>query len=349
MRKALAFINPRLSTRNVGDIFIEDSTKRILAYDPAASIDVDPRKPITQGHIDEINHREAAVILGTNLYYREMFKPGRWMFRLEDLKEISVPIIPLGVGTTRHTGEDNGFDADTLEQLKAIHSSCAMGSARDPRTLEALVEAGISNVSMTGCLTLFRSLKSCWSLNDLSRSRRVVVTVRKGQSKNVRRLASLLAARGLEVTVAAQQDKDLFLRRGIPLIRKPFPTVYEYDIRPYLKLVEESLGAIGWRLHGNMLHLAHGNAAMFFANCSRAESFCRYFDLPCAYSEDKEDLPEAVTAEMVERFLDPATFSAFPDRYARTYDALVEFLDANGLAHNLHRRGESEEGRAQGT
>ena len=34
MRKALAFINPRLSTRNVGDIFIEDSTKRILAYDP---------------------------------------------------------------------------------------------------------------------------------------------------------------------------------------------------------------------------------------------------------------------------------------------------------------------------
>ena len=33
MPPALAFINPRLSTRNVGDHFIEDSVKRILAFD----------------------------------------------------------------------------------------------------------------------------------------------------------------------------------------------------------------------------------------------------------------------------------------------------------------------------
>ena len=44
--RKLAFINPRLSTRNVGDFFIEDSVKRILQYDVQSSLDIDPRKPL---------------------------------------------------------------------------------------------------------------------------------------------------------------------------------------------------------------------------------------------------------------------------------------------------------------
>ena len=47
MHRVLAFINPKLSTRNVGDLFIEDAVKRILSYDAAESIDIDPRQPIT--------------------------------------------------------------------------------------------------------------------------------------------------------------------------------------------------------------------------------------------------------------------------------------------------------------
>ena len=47
MTLAIAFINPSLTTSNVGDLFIADSMKRILRYDPASSCDIDPRRPIT--------------------------------------------------------------------------------------------------------------------------------------------------------------------------------------------------------------------------------------------------------------------------------------------------------------
>src|SRR5262245_16932939 len=147
MPRTLAFINPRLTTRNVGDLFIEESAKRILSYDRDTSCDIDPRRPIRSADIERINRADAAVILGTNPWYRDLPKPTRWQFRLDDLKRIRVPIIPFGIGTTRHPGEDNEFEPETREQLRVIHASCPLASARDPRTAEALTEAGIRNVA----------------------------------------------------------------------------------------------------------------------------------------------------------------------------------------------------------
>src|SRR5688572_14777310 len=206
MPRAIAFIDPSVSTENVGDLFIVDSIRRILRFDENRSIRIDPREPITQDHIDSINRTDAAVITGTNLWYRQMAKPGRWTFTVDDLKKIKVPIIPLGVGTTRHYGDDNAFDPDTAEQIRLIHASCKLGSARDPRTVEALNEAGIKNVAMTGCPTMFRSLSPTWSLKQ-KKSKKVVVTVRHGQKANVRLLVKQLNKAGLEPVVAAQQDK----------------------------------------------------------------------------------------------------------------------------------------------
>ena len=166
MASVIAFINPSVSTENVGDLFIVDAIKRIIIHDRARSFDVDPRKPVSRETIDRINREaDAAVICGTNLWYKRMSKPGRWMFTLDDLRAIKVPIIPVGVGTTRHDGDDNGFEPATLRQIEHIHGSCAMGATRDIRTAEALAAAGISNVAMTGCPTLFRSLAPIWRLN----------------------------------------------------------------------------------------------------------------------------------------------------------------------------------------
>ena len=335
MPHALTFINPSLSTQNVGDLFIEDSVKRILIHDRQRSIDIDPRKPITAAMIDQINATDAAVIVGTNLWYRDMPKPGRWQFTLDQLKKIRVPIIPLGIGTTRHGNEDNGFTPETLAQLKLIHESCQVASARDWRTVEALEQAGIRNATMTGCPTLYRSLAPVWKLNKPASRGQLVVTVRKGARGNVRRLLKLMAKQGLSAVVAAQQEPDNFLRPWLPLIRPLAPTLYEYKMQSYRGLVDESLGAIGWRLHGNMLHLAHGNPAIFFANCSRAKSFCESFALPCVDSPDHTRLSNSVIAEALERFFDPATFVDFPRKYAHYRKRMGEFLTANGLEHHL--------------
>lgn len=335
MSKALAFINPRLSTKNVGDFFIEDSVKRILAYDPARSTDVDPRQPVSAETIDAINRCDAAVIVGTNLWYRHLYKAGRWMFSLPDLERIRVPVIPMGLGTTRHGDEDNGFTPESQEILRWIHQHCEESSVRDPRTLEAVNGAGIQNVRMTGCPTLYRSLKADWELVAPKSTHRLVMTVRKGQHKNVRRLIKLLEKGGWELLIAAQQEKDTFLKKHIPLLQRSMPTLYEYDMQPYLAEVESSHGVIGWRLHGNMLHLAHGNPAVYFANCSRAASFCEAFHLPCVVAEDGEIIETDALHEAVRHLTDREGFRPFQDRYRHYRNEMIAFLEANGLDHHL--------------
>ena len=135
--------------------------------------------------------------------------------------------------------------------------------------------------------------------------------------------------------IAAQQDGDNFLAKPIPLVRKGWPTVYEYDLRPYLELVDQAVGAIGWRLHGNMIHLAHGNPAILFANCSPGQSFCDTFGLPRVPSPDHVELPDATIAQMVDALLDPATFAGLPKTYAEHRQSMARFLEANGLEHHL--------------
>lgn len=337
MSQAIAFINPRLSTSNVGDLFIEDSVKRILDFDPARSIDIDPRKPLGPGDIERINACDAAVISGTNLWYRHVAKPGRWTITVEQLNAIDIPFIPLGVGTTlhRHDLGNFRFDDETLLLLQTIHGKCQSSSARDPQTFETLQEAGIGNVRMTGCPTLYRSLQPGWVMNRKA-SDQVVITARKGHDRNISIIVDELIRRGRQPILAAQKIKDLYCaRRRPPLFKRRMQTLYEFDIRPYQQLVDTAYGAIGWRLHGNMFHLAHGNPTMFFANCSRCRSFAEAFELPCIYAEDKEKIDKEDLIESVERFIAADYFDPFIRQYARRYQDMIAFLEENGLEHRL--------------
>ena len=335
MPQAIAFINPRLTSRNLGDMLIEDSVKRILVYDRQRSVNIDPRQPLTAEQICRINECDAAVIAGTSLWNRSMTTSGRWCVSSDDLRQIRVPIIPLGVGTTRHDGEDNGFDEVSLEQLWLIHDSCERASVCDTRTAEALYEAGILNVTMTGCPTLYRSLQPRWQLRTNDSSRRVVVTVRQHQRHNVQLLIDELLRRGFEPTIAAQQDKDRFMQRRFSLFRPSIPTLYETDLASYLDLVTECRGAIGWRLQGDMLHLAHGRPAGFFANCPRSASFCRSFGLPAVAAQDNHRLEARTIVEAVDRWLDPTTYAELPSHYGSGFARMMSLLDANGLEHRL--------------
>lgn len=335
MAQALAFINPRLTTENVGDLFIEDSVKRILVFDRDRSIDVDPRLPVSAEAIERINRCEVALIVGTNLWYRDLLRPGRWTLTLKELGAIRIPIVPFGVGTSRRFDEDDAFGAETRDILRAIHASCALGSARDPRTAEALAGAGIANVAMTGCPTLFRSLEPTWRLRDRTGLKRVTVTTRDGHRGNARTLLGAVRKLGLDPVIAAQKPRDR-IRSGLPLLGGPAaPSVFQFELKPYLELVEQTVGAVGWRLHGNMLHLAHGNPAVFFGNNSRVQSFCEGFGLPCVAAADGDRLEPSLIATHAERLLDPATFAALPGRYATARSELLRFLAANRLEHRL--------------
>ncbi|MBN1142246.1 MAG: polysaccharide pyruvyl transferase family protein [Deltaproteobacteria bacterium] len=335
MKKSIAFINPRVSTNNVGDYFIEDSVKKIVDYDPANSIDIDPRKPLSVKDIENINKCDAAIIVGTNLWYRHISKENRWMISTDDLKKIKVPFIPFGVGATLHRGEIGEFDKESVSLLQQIHGQCVEASVRDPRTFEMVKKAGIDNVRMTGCPTLYRSLKRNWELQRVE-SNDVVVTTRKGQDTNFKIIMNELRKRKKNPIIAAQKKTDLFCgRRRFPFFTAGPEVLYDFKIEPYQKLVQNTYGAIGWRLHGNMLHLAHGKPTVFFANCSRILSFCEAFSLPCIYAEDGESIAKSDLIQAVGHLMAADIFSAFPARYSEFFLEMVKFFERNGIAHNL--------------
>ncbi|MFO7883898.1 MAG: polysaccharide pyruvyl transferase family protein [Desulfobacteraceae bacterium] len=332
---AITFINPRLSTKNVGDLFIEDSVKSIINYDPERSIDIDCRKPLCSRQIDQINQCDAAIIVGTNLWYQHITKANRWMITVDDLKRIKVPFIPFGVGATVHRNANDDFDKESLILLQQIHSQCTEASVRDPKTFKMVKKAGISNVRMTGCPTLYRSLKPSWELQKKN-SKNVVVTARKGQDSNIQIILNELRKQKKKPIIAAQKKNDLYCaRRRFPFLKAGPEVLYDFNIEPYLSLVENTYGTIGWRLHGNMLHLAHGKPTVFFANCSRVRSFCEAYSLPCIYAEDGEKVTEVDLIKAVDHLLTADIFSAFPSRYAEFYQEMIKFLESNGLAHNL--------------
>jgi len=343
--QSIAFLNPRLGSGNIGDALIEHSIKKILRYDPRRSIDIDPRQRLSTESIDAINQCDVAVILGTNLWYREISRPGRWQISCADIDRIRVPIIPFGVGTTRHRGEDNRFDSKSLALLSALHQQCTEASVRDPRTQQALTQNGIRNVRMTGCPTLFRSLSRDWTFTPALGSRKIMITPRKGQQRNLYRLAAELKRRAWQVEVAAQVAKDTWYgKRHIPGLgspprlvqsKPPLPMLFQPHLEPYLDSVDRSFGAIGWRLHGNLMHLAMGKPAAFFANCSRADSFCEAFGLPRVYAEDGELIPDSTLYMAIDQLADPTVYSNFKSHYRYYYDETVKFLEANRLNHNL--------------
>lgn len=337
MSQSVAFINPKVSTKNVGDFFIESSVKRIVSYEPSTSFDIDPRKPITDEDIDKINSCDFAVIVGTNLWYPHIEKQNRWMITPEALKKIKVPFIPLGVGTTIHRNQEAKFDKESKYLIELIHDRCTEASVRDPATYDMVVNAGIKNVRMTGCPTLYRNLKANWELNKKNTDK-VVLTVRKGQDKNVNVILQELIRNNKSVTIAAQKKQDLFCaRRRFPFLTSPPEALYEFNLDSYEKLVEESYGAIGWRLHGNMLHLAAGNQVAFFANCSRVKSFCETFSLPYIYAEDGEKINKTQLIDTVDRFLNEDIYDDFKIQYSNYRNEMVKFLDKNLIKHNLEK------------
>lgn len=333
MSQSVAFINPKISTKNVGDFFIESSVKRIIDYDENTSIDIDPRSPLSSEDIEKINSCDFAVIAGTNLWYPHIAKQNRWMITHEDLKKIKVPFIPLGVGTTIHRHQEARFDKESKYLLELIHDRCEEASVRDPATYDMVIDAGIKNVRMTGCPTLYRSLQSNWQLNQ-KLTDNVVLTVRKGQDKNINIILKELLHNHKSVTIAAQKKQDLYCaRRRFPYITQPPKALYKFNLNDYEKLVNESYGAIGWRLHGNMLHLAAGNPVAFFANCSRVRSFCETFSLPYIYAEDGENIKKIDLIDAVNRFLNETNYDAFKIKFSLYYKEMIDFLERNNVKH----------------
>jgi len=86
-----------------------------------------------------------------------------------------------------------------------------------------------------------------------------------------------------------------------------------------------------------MFHLAHGNPAVFFANCSRVRPFTEAFEIPCIYAEDRARITKKDLIKSVDHLLAADTFSKLPTQYAKYYQEMAKYLEANGIQHKLNK------------
>lgn len=145
---------------NAGDFLIKYKAKRLFAAlrPDRAIVDWDAWKPLTQEQLAEINQSKALILLGGPALQGNMY-PGVYPL-VDDLDSIKVPILTMGVGYKEENGHWHNSSVYPLTErslglLKRIDSNGYQSSIRCYHTLNAVLNKGFKNFTMTGCPALY--------------------------------------------------------------------------------------------------------------------------------------------------------------------------------------------------
>lgn len=144
------------SKNNAGDYLIKYRAKQLFEQErrDRKIVDMNGWEFLDKEKLEIVNNAEALILMGGPALQYDMW-PG--VYRLtDDLNDIKVPIIMMGVGwcslqgSWEHTYKYE-LSPNTLKLLERIQKSGYLSSVRDYHTLNSLWFHGVDNVLMTGC------------------------------------------------------------------------------------------------------------------------------------------------------------------------------------------------------
>jgi len=141
---------------NAGDFLIKHRALKLFhAHCPSREIvDFNAWEPFDKERLKIVNSANSVILLGGPSLQRNM-RPS--IYRMtENIKDISVPILTMGIGWKSLTGGwDDTYNyklgRDSLILLDRINQSGFQSSVRDYHTLNALQFKKLKNFMMTGC------------------------------------------------------------------------------------------------------------------------------------------------------------------------------------------------------
>jgi len=139
---------------NVGDHLIVSRAKRLLESNiPDVRFLELPRWESIEPALERVNSTRGIILCGGPAYQPKLY-PGIYPL-VKDLRQIRVPIIPLGLGWKGVPGDEQSlheyrFTPSSMQLLARMHDDCEFTSCRDYLTKEALRKHGFENVIMTG-------------------------------------------------------------------------------------------------------------------------------------------------------------------------------------------------------
>lgn len=145
---------------NAGDFLIKYRARNLLAtIRPDRAVeDLDGWKVLSAENLDRINGSKALILMGGPALQKRM-RP-RVYGLVEDLNEINVPIVTMGIGWYSPYGrweDTHSYPLNTMSMqlLERINSERYISSVRDYHTLNVLASRGFNNFVMTGCPALY--------------------------------------------------------------------------------------------------------------------------------------------------------------------------------------------------
>jgi len=145
---------------NAGDYLIKYRAKKLFAAlrPDRTVVDYDGWKPFTQEQLDEINASRALILTGGPALQYNM-RPSIYPM-VEDLSQIKVPILTMGIGWKSLEGSwesthEYPLSDKALELLNRCEADGFISSVRDYHTLNVLMSRGYKKFVMTGCPALY--------------------------------------------------------------------------------------------------------------------------------------------------------------------------------------------------
>jgi len=145
---------------NAGDHLIKLRAKQLFNWirPDIRILDLNGWEKLSDADLEEVNRSKALILTGGPALQNRMF-PNVYALR-ENLDEIKVPILTMGIGWYSHKGEwkdthNYTLDENSLILLEKVNNSGYMSSVRDYHTLNILHSLGMKNFLMTGCPALY--------------------------------------------------------------------------------------------------------------------------------------------------------------------------------------------------
>lgn len=148
------------SKNNAGDYLIKYRAKRLFSTlrPDRDIIDLNAWEPFDNEKLEIVNGSNALILTGGPSLRKNMYPS---IYRMtEDLNDIKVPILTLGIGWKSLTGdwsdtENYPLSPDTLKLINRIEQSGFKSSVRDFHSQNVLRNYGFNSFLMTGCPALY--------------------------------------------------------------------------------------------------------------------------------------------------------------------------------------------------
>jgi hypothetical protein len=340
---------------NIGDMVVHDATLQLLEFSEAQGM---VTERIDERLIGWYKTFDAIVVRASNFIHNQM----DWLHALTIIDRLQLPVYAIGVGAQASGQGSYVLNDHNLRFWKTVAERSTVIGVRGEFSAELLARNGITNTTVVGCPTMYRSRNRALQLRVPDEIERVAFSVRResdatyttdvGRYLRVQRDLLLQTARAFDTTVTIHgeiEEKAFYYhdRPGIAKATQQFLSAgwwtpetqaemaalyrdrlfFFLKVADYDEFITTQDFALGYRVHGVLPAMSLGVPGFLVTYDSRSGELAATHRIPSlALNESGTD---------VRQLLQSVDFSAFNDHYAAGYDAMRDALEANGLPHRM--------------